>query len=134
MGRLAGSAAMPIPAGGSVRSLADAVSPAAADAVASLLGVLVTFSIFTWMRRPAGGPDGPRAGGASTYRVGAGLLGFLFVLVILFGAAFAAGRAAGPLSPGVWPWGGVSDEGPGNHMPGMSVNGLAPAAGLVTLR
>ncbi|MDH6124011.1 hypothetical protein [Kitasatospora sp. GP82] len=50
------------------------------------------------------------------------LLGFALLLVLVFVGAFAAGRAAGPVSPGLVPGSGGSGRS-GDEMPGMGGHG-----------
>ncbi|GAA0665538.1 hypothetical protein GCM10010193_16160 [Kitasatospora atroaurantiaca] len=54
------------------------------------------------------------------------LTGFALLLVLVFGGAFAAGRAAGPVSPGLVP--GTSGTGhSGDDMPGMTGHDMGAA-------
>ncbi|MGK4580122.1 hypothetical protein [Kitasatospora sp. HPMI-4] len=46
------------------------------------------------------------------------LLGFALLLLVVFLGAFAAGRAAGPVAPGLSP-GSSGPGGPSDRMPGM---------------
>ncbi|MGW6917191.1 hypothetical protein ACWGB8_25660 [Kitasatospora sp. NPDC054939] len=47
------------------------------------------------------------------------LAGFALLLVVVFGVAFAVGRAAGPVAPGVVPWGGDGATPGGGHVMGL---------------
>ncbi|MGW4894061.1 hypothetical protein ACWEQL_17585 [Kitasatospora sp. NPDC004240] len=48
-----------------------------------------------------------------------GLAGFALLLVVVFAVAFAAGREAGPVSPGLVPGSGGGTPGTGGHHLGM---------------